>query len=890
MGQIVFNGQVPTCANLLAITTGEKANTILNENEIWLIDSTVASVSSTDVKSSTGTGRYDKYIKGDGQTAAKNLPLLNIDPHVPTHLSELSEDNNHKTVTAEQIARWNAGGGEGAATNVDNEDLYLAIQDETSVIKFKDKDYDNVNFSGYGKKYLRKNIVTASRKTSELIYDSIEADTQGDNYESDVIRNKGYAFNTRAAISEEDSIIGKTISRTVTTAFSIAYCRLDVHAGEIYKITAQKSDVANMGTKWLSRFWVVTTVPDENDQITILQAYKPNNDNLLNEIISEVDIIHIENDGVLWINYVKYQSGYCYIEKITETDESITINSITGITEPNTEYLVQYDYDLNGDILELPQNAILNFVGGSIRNGYIKGDNSIIIAPQDAAIISGGTLIGKWQNTNFYPKWFGTASDGVTDDTEVLQRMLDLSLYINAPVRLMWTGNTFKTTYGLLLKNNTHIYGGTINAQFDNPYDWVLQTNTIYTSGDLSAHVNYRYVSSWQEFDGKGTDFINHNTGSYINGLSIIAAEKNKKNMVIPEGSEEEEWDNTYLPIYGGLKLNGSDACTDNVTIRNTAIGLTRGACLRTYDNLLRIKTHFTAVEMKAINGHTIRDSYLNASTTISTYPYSLGYQANQHNVKLDSYIEGNGGIDDSDPEHARPKICALKLVYADSLILENAEVDTGCDVFLATSLGGVTCINPWLEAVKECYIWGKLSRVTFISPSVYGSIKAAYDIIGNQSVFTLITCEGRITCAGGTTGSEHKYSLESSKVYVANGKTSAYPDDDSFYFLTNEDTEGFSIVNASGETLNAQVNKCYNFSSAVNTLAVTLPVMENITTLKSLVLNIATGETPNITFTSADNKAIAYFENYEIESYSAYEINCLYNGTKWVIANIVVE
>ena len=39
------------------------------------------------------------------------------------------------------------------------------------------------------------------------------------------------------------------------------------------------------------------------------------------------------------------------------------------ISEPNQIYIIQYDYDLRGDSITIPNNCVLNFRGGSLSNG-----------------------------------------------------------------------------------------------------------------------------------------------------------------------------------------------------------------------------------------------------------------------------------------------------------------------------------------------------------------------------------------------------------------------------------------------------------------------------------------------------------------------------------------
>lgn len=73
MGQIVIRNQEPVYCNLQAIQTGGSlASTVPALGEVWMIDSTNAS-------KVNGSGKYDKYIVGDGSTAAKDLIVREID-------------------------------------------------------------------------------------------------------------------------------------------------------------------------------------------------------------------------------------------------------------------------------------------------------------------------------------------------------------------------------------------------------------------------------------------------------------------------------------------------------------------------------------------------------------------------------------------------------------------------------------------------------------------------------------------------------------------------------------------------------------------------------------------------------------------------------------------
>lgn len=45
------------------------------------------------------------------------------------------------------------------------------------------------------------------------------------------------------------------------------------------------------------------------------------------------------------------------------------------INQPHTIYMIQYDYDLDGTTIKIPEGCILDFQGGSIVNGKVFSDN-----------------------------------------------------------------------------------------------------------------------------------------------------------------------------------------------------------------------------------------------------------------------------------------------------------------------------------------------------------------------------------------------------------------------------------------------------------------------------------------------------------------------------------
>ena len=86
--------------------------------------------------------------------------------------------------------------------------------------------------------------------------------------------------------------------------------------------------------------------------------------------------------------------------------EGVNVLTAAMISTDNTEYFIQYDYDLDGATVTLPANASLVFMGGSIKNGTLNGNNTRIQAKKGVCIFDGITIQGTWDVTEAYSSWF----------------------------------------------------------------------------------------------------------------------------------------------------------------------------------------------------------------------------------------------------------------------------------------------------------------------------------------------------------------------------------------------------------------------------------------------------------------------------------------------------
>ena len=95
--------------------------------------------------------------------------------------------------------------------------------------------------------------------------------------------------------------------------------------------------------------------------------------------------------------------------------------------------------------------------------------------------------------------------------------------------------------------------------------------------------------------------------------------------------------------------------------------------------------------------------------------------------------------------------------------------------------------------------------------------------------------------------------------------------------------------------TLTCEAGKYYRIDVDVDTLAVTLPAMTDLTTVRTVVIYLTAGTTPAVTISSTAPSGgsapdVLYQDGFEIEAGSTYEINALFNGAAWIVASVKIN
>ncbi|MDY5335577.1 MAG: hypothetical protein SPG97_02340 [Bacilli bacterium] len=140
-----------------------------------------------------------------------------------------------------------------------------------------------------------------------------------------------------------------------------------------------------------TNYIVKSITPDEED----LTVSKPDKNG--NAIVSLKDKVYDESNFS--------GKGYKILRKNIQTIDGVRKNILTQdmINNPDTIYEIRYDFDLNNINLTIPENCILSFNGGILKNGKIIGDKTRLtnfIKLKNIAV--DGTFENEFCRTSYY--------------------------------------------------------------------------------------------------------------------------------------------------------------------------------------------------------------------------------------------------------------------------------------------------------------------------------------------------------------------------------------------------------------------------------------------------------------------------------------------------------
>lgn len=155
--------------------------------------------------------------------------------------------------------------------------------------------------------------------------------------------------------------------------------------------------------------------------------------------------------------------SYGFIVCKNEFGSFVNISSVQSeFVKKDTIYRITKDYDLRNGSLIIPERCILDFQGGSFRNGTIVG-NSTVILNNPSYNILGNCVISNFNLEYLDLRWFGAVEN--EDCSEAFQNCLkSYDKAILTPIKVVGTYYINKT---IRCKNGLNIWNDTFSSYFE---------------------------------------------------------------------------------------------------------------------------------------------------------------------------------------------------------------------------------------------------------------------------------------------------------------------------------------------------------------------------------------------------------------------------------------
>lgn len=308
---------------------------------------------------------------------------------------------------------------EGNVTNLpDEEDITSGINESgTDVLSLKDRVYNPLSFSGKGYKILRKNIKPVSLAVTKIIVGSIPT---------------------------VDGAIGFTINGVEVSV-------------DMATTTMTSTDlVAQKIAEKLTATMTMYEVSKDASTITLTRKFGGS---------VTPSVFSASTTGIVCT--------------VTDSTKKELRNIITPImmNQPNTIYEIRYDFDLNGETIQMNEGCTLKFEGGSLNNGILKCDNTII-NNANFVVLNNCSFSGTILSEYVRPEWFGAIGNGIVDDSNAIISS------INSGCDVLLTDNS---TYGF--------------STFENVFN--LNGQKLYSK----KKATFRYLNNWIDYNNPNTAY-----------------------------------------------------------------------------------------------------------------------------------------------------------------------------------------------------------------------------------------------------------------------------------------------------------------------------------------------------------------------------------------------
>lgn len=288
------------------------------------------------------------------------------------------------------------------------------------------------------------------------------------------------------------------------------------------------------------------------------------------------------------------------------------------INDPNTIYEIRYNFDLNGAIINIPENCTLKFEGGKLNNGIVQGNNTNVEAENYPIFLVDlkGSLC-----CDLTPNWFGAIGDGVVDDTNSLRRAIvasdDLKCKLCFPEHLVYkvSGplNYINSEYKAITLNLEGTAPKKINVYSPTGYGGIkmVDNTNLFQGANIKGTIESLIIS------GVRSENVHVFDNCQCYNLVILNSTISNVGAVFFDSS-----------LHSGSRIGNNTFLTAFYFHRNvdTNSGITDSSIYGNYINGGEELTGNSCFEFAFYNGSLIRDNFIDYYRTI----YTLKASSNQ--------------------------------------------------------------------------------------------------------------------------------------------------------------------------------------------------------------------------------------------------------------------
>ena len=345
---------------------------------------------------------------------------------------------------------------------IDSEDIITKVDDANQVsLYLADKQYNEADYSGLGRIYLRKNIQSIiDPSTGAVINVNLLTQSMLAKENTIYIIQYDYNLNNQTITIPEGCILdmrgGSVTNGTVNCVDTI-----------IISTDASKLDVTLTGTY---RFDSEKLVTSNTEDINIIQS--------VDRKSHTISAMLADRDTTNGMGYVILRKDKSFKEQVTQE---------------NTIYEIRYDFDLNGAEITIPEGCVLDFQGGMISNGSIVFSNTL-----NAGEINFSTcrFYGSVKNKILHVDDYGADNSNNVDNAVLFNDLIALNVGVNKSKTIQLGVGVYKITAPIVLGTTyqTPVYfigvgnRSVINQHANN--DYIFKVYEVQHIKDLTIKYN----------------------------------------------------------------------------------------------------------------------------------------------------------------------------------------------------------------------------------------------------------------------------------------------------------------------------------------------------------------------------------------------------------------